>query len=208
MLNFGSAQVGGGGGPQYWQEVAEPIFNGDIMLENNNVNGVVAKANNTPVNYENIVSSWYDAAGSQSINIIGTIETTSGNLLSCIIMQHDYIQGNSNVNLTNTGLIQAGAYIGNNYEASLSSYDQGIYFNYIDLTRNLSMACVIQNDFNGSDMGWSVQSLLVSGYVFGIDETGKICTNQIDPTHTHTTPIGSIPIHDTNGVYQGKLLLY
>lgn len=206
MLNFGSAQVGGGGGTQYWQEVAEPLFNNDIMLENNNVNGVVAKANNAPASVENIVSTWYDINNDSSCSVIGTIDNGTAKVL--FFAQYDFINDNNTLSLDIVGTVQTGVYANNNFSGTFAMYEQGTYFNYHDTTRNLSMACVIQNNFNGNDMGWSVQSNNISGYVFGIDEVGKICTNQIDPTHTHTTPIGSIPIHDTNGVYQGKLLLY
>lgn len=208
MLNFGSAQVGGGGGPQYWEEVSQPLFNGNILLENNNVNGVVARANNTPVNYDNLVTSWYDTVNDKSINIIGTIDISSGNFLSGILTEHDYIQGNSNINIINTGLIVGGTYTGNNYEAAFWSFDQGIYFNYIDINRGLSMACVIYNDMNNGDMGWSIQSTKFNGYVFGIDEDGKICTNQVVANTPHSSPTGELPIYDNSGTYLGKILVY
>ena len=156
MLNFGSAQVGGGGGTQYWEEVAEPLFSNDIMLENNNVNGVVAKANNAPANVENIVSTWYDINNDSSLSIIGTIDNGTAKVLFLGI--YDYINDNNSLSLDIFGTVQTGVYANTDFSGTFALYEQGSYFNYYDNTRNLSMACVIQNNFNGNNMGWSVQS--------------------------------------------------
>jgi hypothetical protein len=206
MLNFGSAQVGGGGGTQYWEEVAQPFFNGDILLENNNFNGVVAKANDTPINIETSIFAYRESSSDWVSS--GMYTADSGNLNTLVISSYSTILDLGEFDSLTIGTIQSGTYLGNNYENHFISTDTYIAYYYSDQTRSLAMAAVISNDINSGEMGWSVQSNNISGYVFGIDEVGKICTNQVDPTHTHTTPIGSIPIHDTSGVYQGKILLY
>jgi hypothetical protein len=208
MLNFGSAQVGGGGGQQYWEEVAVPIFGNDTLLKNNDSNsvGVVGMANNTPSDIDTFFSSYYDSFVDVCYNIIGTAE--NGNFKTMGIFVYNRLSDLAECDVFTTGVINNGIYTGNDYDNHFFSTDTFIAYYYQDVTRNLGMASVIQNDFNSSDMGWSIQSTNVSGYVFGIDENGRICTNQIVPNTPHSSPTGELPIYDNTGTYLGKILVY
>jgi hypothetical protein len=208
MLNFGSAQVGGGGGQQYWNEVAVPFFSNETLLKNNDSNsvGVVGMANNAASDIDTLFSSYYDSVNEESLNIIGTAR--NGSFKTAAIFYYNRLIDLAELDNIATGTIQSGPYVGNIYDNHFYTNDTYIAYYYQDITRNLGVASVIQNNFNGSDMGWSVQSTSFSGYVFGIDENGRICTNQIVPNTPHSSPTGELPIYDNTGTYLGKILVY